>query len=337
MMRTTFIAALLSCAPLYGQTARSFHCQAEPRNGGSHALAQLSGRFEQVDARQLLLSYDLQADFACRMGGDCVRHEQLHENGLVNNMRYRPWVHRGYLQFPLSLRDSKVAPQASGGETIALLFPESVMQLDQDTLGGFFTYGHINGIYGETEPMRCETESVPAHATVDSHDFADEAARARVIINEDFAWPRLSLILTPEEAPLGHERAAGQATVSLSKALQSGLIQVLEDMSHDETPLSIAWEAFAAEHSLSSPGAQLPQHLKRGAQNLLRDHLNRESTRLTLYRNRELNPDIFPPEKGESAEENWIFALDIPSLSDHLYWIVVDKQGMSGSYVYGFN
>lgn len=45
---------------------------------------------------------------------------------------------------------------------------------------------------------------------------------------------------------------------------------------------------------------------------------------------------IFPPEHGESLEENWVFYLQIPALSDHLYWAVIDRT-TGHSYNYGFN
>ena len=55
----------------------------------------------------------------------------------------------------------------------------------------------------------------------------------------------------------------------------------------------------------------------------------------------ELDPDdfedIYPPEDGEQVAENWIFMLRLPTLSDHLFWAVVDRKGKKETYSYGFN
>lgn len=52
--------------------------------------------------------------------------------------------------------------------------------------------------------------------------------------------------------------------------------------------------------------------------------------------NPDANEDYYPPENGESVAENWIFNLIIDELSDHLYWMVVPRNG-GNVLVYGFN
>ncbi len=42
-------------------------------------------------------------------------------------------------------------------------------------------------------------------------------------------------------------------------------------------------------------------------------------------------------EEGEGVEKNWIFLLQIPELSDHMFWAVVPKDGKEPVYNYGFN
>jgi hypothetical protein len=37
------------------------------------------------------------------------------------------------------------------------------------------------------------------------------------------------------------------------------------------------------------------------------------------------------------ADTNWIFSLYLPDLSDHLYWIVIDRATSGDAYIYGFN
>jgi hypothetical protein len=43
-----------------------------------------------------------------------------------------------------------------------------------------------------------------------------------------------------------------------------------------------------------------------------------------------------PPEQDEGSADHWIFFLDLPELSDHLYWAIVPRDG-SAVRNYGFN
>jgi len=47
--------------------------------------------------------------------------------------------------------------------------------------------------------------------------------------------------------------------------------------------------------------------------------------------------DIYPPEHGESIEDNWVFYLRLPNLSDHLFWAVVPNEYIGDVQNYGFN
>jgi len=51
----------------------------------------------------------------------------------------------------------------------------------------------------------------------------------------------------------------------------------------------------------------------------------------------EARPRVFPPENGESVADNWVFYFKLPTLSDHLYWAIVDRTGEKEPYCYGFN
>lgn len=51
---------------------------------------------------------------------------------------------------------------------------------------------------------------------------------------------------------------------------------------------------------------------------------------------------IYPPEEGESLTDYWIFFLQLPTLSDHLFWVVVPRrpdlmEDGGQPYCYGFN
>lgn len=47
--------------------------------------------------------------------------------------------------------------------------------------------------------------------------------------------------------------------------------------------------------------------------------------------------DCVHAEEGENIEENWIFLLRIPEVSDHMFWAIVAKDGKDEVYNYGFN
>lgn len=61
-------------------------------------------------------------------------------------------------------------------------------------------------------------------------------------------------------------------------------------------------------------------------------------TPLTIY---ETNPDdlveINIPPNGESVLDNWIFQLNLPTLSDHVFFAIVPRSGAMDVQVYGFN
>lgn len=72
----------------------------------------------------------------------------------------------------------------------------------------------------------------------------------------------------------------------------------------------------------------------------LREHL--EHGKLQLLPNidwsdMEKDYGFYPPENGETAADNWVFSLSLSQLSDHLYWVIIDRQGEKEPYVYGFN
>lgn len=47
--------------------------------------------------------------------------------------------------------------------------------------------------------------------------------------------------------------------------------------------------------------------------------------------------DFYPPTDGERLDNHWLVGLLIPSLSDHGYWAVIDRQGVKAPYCYGYN
>lgn len=111
-------------------------------------------------------------------------------------------------------------------------------------------------------------------------------------------------------------------------ALREALDSFLNDDADYESPNSIAQEVIydIYENSLEMSYVEI----KRAASiELKKMMINSMYLRL-------LTPSE-SPEHGESPIKNWIFHISIEDLSDHLFWAVVSKDGLSKTYSYGFN
>ena len=121
--------------------------------------------------------------------------------------------------------------------------------------------------------------------------------------------------------------------ISFSQATQIALGLIFESQMQAETPLEIALSEVPKE-----PGSWYNSEARKAAaRKLLRAELDRNQTKLALFTGDEAPEMALPPEQGEDAKVNWIFSLYIPSLSDHFYWIVIDKEGRRKPSIYGFN
>jgi|694.fasta_scaffold148220_3 hypothetical protein len=93
-----------------------------------------------------------------------------------------------------------------------------------------------------------------------------------------------------------------------------------------ELAVTLALESFLTDSShIESPLALASQ------KTILYRHFNQYSTEIRFVSFGE------EPEHGETVELNWIIRLKIPTLSDHIFWAVIDRQGLVRPYNYGFN
>jgi len=93
-----------------------------------------------------------------------------------------------------------------------------------------------------------------------------------------------------------------------------------------EKAVTLALESFLSDGSdIESPLALA------GSRETLFSHLNRPTSEINfVYVGEEA-------EHGETVDKNWIIELRIRSLSDHIYWAVIDRTGNKSPYNYGFN
>lgn len=153
----------------------------------------------------------------------------------------------------------------------------------------------------------------------------------RNIIEDEFDIQRLAFSYS--EAEVEAQEGLANNRVSFITALRLALNVLLSSGDDQESPRSIiinVYELFPGEVNRADELIQsrLREHLIDAALELLPN---------VDWRDRDQDFDFNPPENGESATENWVFSLYIPSLSDHLYWMVVDRAGEKEPYIYGFN
>jgi hypothetical protein len=134
---------------------------------------------------------------------------------------------------------------------------------------------------------------------------------------------------------LSEQVALDNNRISFEESLRRALHSLLNEGEDVESPRSLVIEVFALSPE-STPDFEA----------VVFDHLARffNTGTLTLVPiydpEDEASWDRIPvalPESRERVEDNWIFALSLPDLSDHVYWAIVDRTGEKPAYNYGFN
>lgn len=120
--------------------------------------------------------------------------------------------------------------------------------------------------------------------------------------------------------------------MAVEKPLQRALEQLLEASEEVESPLNNVREIAAGKTNWPQDKAKQ----RKVVRELLIDYFNREGTSLVLLEEGKEGRG-YAPERGEDLKKNWVFSLTIPTLSDHIYWIVVSREAPFKAYVYGFN
>ncbi len=108
------------------------------------------------------------------------------------------------------------------------------------------------------------------------------------------------------------------------EALEAAIRSFIEDGEDDESPLGLI-EADPSAYDLSDePDTD-------ELQNAVKDFMNAGDSQLTL-----ITPESpTKPDGGENPDKFWIFMLKMPTLSEHRWWAVVDKNGRNETYNYG--
>lgn len=125
------------------------------------------------------------------------------------------------------------------------------------------------------------------------------------------------------------------ARLSFISALEQALTSFLNDAKHPESPRAIVIES----HALFADQFDSQALLKEAIQKKMLAYLQKGKMALIPYE-KVINYDEIdynPPEDGEKLKENWVFSLMLPSLSDHIFWAIIDRNATKEPYNYGFN
>lgn len=136
---------------------------------------------------------------------------------------------------------------------------------------------------------------------------------------------RIESLLKALEVPdLGVEVPQVSDEEDFLEALEAAICSFIEDSDDDESPLGlIEADPFAYDLSDEPDADEL--------QNAVKDFMNAGDSQLLL-----ITPDSpLQPDGGESPQKFWIFLLEMPTLSEHRWWAIVDKNGRHETYNYG--
>ncbi len=328
MLKLLIMLAALGLTSLANARAFSLNCAARQgfQSQGRYLDVQAQGRWESLGFGHTRLSYELQFGIDCKGPGTCWAAAQSSGKGVVANQDYSPIRYKNYQQFVLD-----ALPSVQHG---FLLLPEQVPE-EPATFVSYLMLDAVNGRYGATIPLQCQGEPVTSLSSSVSENALDEIARADRVIQEDYGFPSLRLLANTKL--LQKELDAGQQDkVTVSQATQLALAVILDDVSAIEAPLNIAAHGWASTNG-QRLNAELTVDQKSAARLFLRAEMQDARSTLALHLGPTIKGQDYPPEQGESFKDNWIFVLHIPSLSDHLYWVIVDRNGRSAPYLYGFN
>ncbi|HET9239893.1 MAG TPA: hypothetical protein VFO10_21710 [Oligoflexus sp.] len=328
MLKPLIMLAALGLTPIANARAYSINCGSPQgfQSFGRDVTVKAQGVWESLGYGHTRLNYTLQLAVDCVAGASCWASAKGSGKGVVANQDYEPVRYQDFQQFSLD-----PIPALEQGY---MLLPAAV----PETASSFRAYAMLDavrGSFGATVPLLCRGEPVPSSSSSVSESAVAEIARADRIIQDDFGFPGLHLLANAEA--LEKQMKNGKADkVSVSQATQLAMAVIFDNFDAIEAPLTIAAHGWA-----STQGERLSDSLTRdqetAARQFLREQMQNPGTSLALHLGGIIKGQDYPPEQGESTQDNWIFVLHIPTLSDHLYWVIVDRRGSKAPYLYGFN
>lgn len=328
LFKTLIMLAALGLTPIANARAYSISCGSpqEFQSLGRKVQVTATGRWESLGFGHARLNYDLRFAVDCEATGSCWAQGQGTGQGVLANQDYEPLRYHSFQQFTW-----EPIPSLRRG---FLLLPETL----PETAMTFRAYAMLDGVrgsFGTTVPLQCQGEPVTSSSSTVSGSAKNEIASANRVIQDDYGFSKLQLLVQAEA--LQKEIDCGtKDKVTMSQATQLALALILDSFDAIEAPLVIAAHGWASTHD-ASLSDELTRDQKQAAVQFLKAQMQSRETSLALHLGGITKGKDYPPEQGESAQDNWIFVLRIPTLSDHIYWVIVDRQGVNAPYLYGFN
>jgi OOP family OmpA-OmpF porin len=151
------------------------------------------------------------------------------------------------------------------------------------------------------------------------------------IIVVEFKLSQLAYQIDPADVEEQEQLPGNQ--IAFTDALRLALDTLLTSNSPRESPRYIIQEVFGLfPEEDPEAGEKITEHL--------REFLQQGELRLLPnedWSDYDAEFDFNPPEERESGDLNWVFSLSLPTLSDHIYWIIVPRSGEEEAFIYGFN
>lgn len=127
-----------------------------------------------------------------------------------------------------------------------------------------------------------------------------------------------------------HQLKKYPAIIDFQAAVESVFWSILRDGRHPESILALA--TILAFEETDLPWTEpLPLWVRQRSEFIAKEHLSASATRVRLLGSDECAED------GECVSDHWIFRIKVPTLSDHIHYVIVDRYGLRPVYNYGFN
>ena len=320
--------AALGLSPIANARAYSINCGSPQgfQSFGRDVTVSAQGAWESLGFGHTRLNYKLQFAVDCPGNSSCWAKAEGSGKGVVANQDYAPTRYQDFQQFSLD-----PMPALEQG---FLLLPASIPE-GKASFRAYAMLDAVRGSFGATVPLLCQGVPMTSSSSSVSESAAAELARADRILQDDFGFPKLRLLVNA--AALEKAMKSGSADkVSVSQATQLAMAVIFDNFDAMEAPLTIAADGWASTHTQRLSGT-LTRDQKAAARLFLREQMQNPETSLALHLGGIIKGQDYPPEQGESTQDNWIFVLRVPTLSDHLYWVIVDRSGSKAPYLYGFN
>lgn len=156
------------------------------------------------------------------------------------------------------------------------------------------------------------------------------------VVRETMDLSQLSLLI--HEVDVEEQSTQLRGNISFAAALEATLKALLVEEHQGVNPRYLLRETFGEELAAIASEAERAEALTEKVRSFLNEGELQLLPNVDFEAEEEAEDwDFNPPADGECVAENWIFTLYLPSLSDHIYWVVVDRSGERAAYVYGLN